>query len=214
MIKREVCEDCQRAQKTCICGCVKAIDNETHILILQHPLEVKQAKGSGRLLHLCLPNSELMVGEAFPQDLLHAAVFADQRQPILLYPDTVDCNAVGISAPPQLNAQVLMNPSQLRLVILDATWRKSRKMLYLNPALQALPRLPLNLTQQSRYRIRKAHAPEQLSTMEACAYALMQIESNEGKYQSLLQSFDQFIEQQLTQKMTQKMTQQISKRGI
>jgi len=52
----------------------------------------------------------------------------------------------------------VMPPAQLRLVVLDATWRKSRKLLHLHPLLQALPRLPLRDPPPSLYRIRKAHA--------------------------------------------------------
>ena len=64
----------------------------------------------------------------------------------------------------------------LRLVLLDGTWRKSRKMLWANPLLQALPRLALHHVPASRYAIRKAHAPHQLSTLEATQQALRHLE--------------------------------------
>ncbi len=60
---------------------------------------------------------------------------------------------------------------QLRLVVLDGTWRKSRKMLYLNPLLQALPRLPLVDLPALQYRIRKAQQAHQLSSFEASVAA-------------------------------------------
>lgn len=82
-------------------------------------------------------------------------------------------------------------------MIIDATWRKSRKMLYLNPLLQTLPRLSLEQMPASHYRIRKAHKPDQLSSLEACAYALMRLENDEHKYRCLLQAFDGFVDQQL-----------------
>jgi DTW domain-containing protein YfiP len=47
----------------------------------------------------------------------------------------------------------------------------------------------------SLYRIRKAHRPEQLSTLEATCYALMQLEGNAQKYAPLLQAFAGFVEQ-------------------
>jgi DTW domain-containing protein YfiP len=86
-------------------------------------------------------------------------------------------------------------PDQLRLVVLDATWRKSRKMLYLNRALQRLPRLPLREVPASHYLIRKAHAPDQLSTLEATAYALAQLENDAQKFAPLIASFDGFVAQ-------------------
>ena len=89
-------------------------------------------------------------------------------------------------------------PSSLRLVVLDATWRKSRKMLYLNPALQQLPRLPLRDTPPSHYLIRKAHAPNQLSTLEATCYALMQLDEEVARFAPLIAAFDGFVAQQLS----------------
>jgi DTW domain-containing protein YfiP len=79
--------------------------------------------------------------------------------------------------------------------VLDATWRKSRKMLHLNPGLQTLPRLALEDVPASAYRIRKAHAPHQLSTLEAVAHALVQLEG-EQVAASLLGSFDAFVAHQ------------------
>lgn len=88
------------------------------------------------------------------------------------------------------------DPARLRLVVLDATWRKSRKMLYLNPLLQTLPRFSLTDVPASRYLIRKAHLPHQLSTLEAACLALMRLERDATKFAPLLDAFDGFIEQQ------------------
>jgi DTW domain-containing protein YfiP len=81
-------------------------------------------------------------------------------------------------------------------VLLDATWRKSRKMLYLNPSLHRLPRLALRDLPPSAYRIRKAHAPDQLSSLEAAAHALSQLENRPEHYRALFDGFDGFVEQQ------------------
>ena len=91
----------------------------------------------------------------------------------------------------------LIDPVQIRLIVLDATWRKSRKMLYRNPPLHRLPRLSLKGLPSSSYRIRKAHSPEQLSTLEATCAALTQLEGNTKKYQPLLAAFDGFVAQQM-----------------
>ena len=115
---------------------------------------------------------------------------------MLLYPDAADDGAPAMPAPPALDPALLATPSALRLVVLDGTWRKSRKMLYLNPALQALPRLALQGMPESHYRIRKAHAPDQLSTLEAAAYALMRLDGGQPRYQPLLAAFDGFVAQQ------------------
>ncbi|MGE5652508.1 MAG: tRNA-uridine aminocarboxypropyltransferase [Bacillota bacterium] len=203
--RRLVCARCRRAQPACICRWVTPVTHAVEVLVLQHPLEAGHAKGSAPLLHLSLPHSRIAVGETFDEQelkaLLHAPFeqaadpHAQPRQAILLYPDT-PAGAALMPAPP-LAGVPLDNPGRLRLVVLDGTWRKSRKMLYANPLLQTLPRLALHDAPASRYLIRKAHGAHQLSTLEAACYALMQLERDEAKYQPLLEAFNGFVTQQL-----------------
>jgi len=204
--KRLTCATCLRPQSTCICRWIAPTAHAVEVLILQHPLEVANAKGSARLLHLSLPRSRLVTGEAFADQELQALLTAPfkpdpaaqiPKQAILLYPDTPENKALGMPAPPALAPDPLREPSQLRLIVLDGTWRKSRKMLYLNPLLQRLPRLPLCEMPASRYLIRKAHRPDQLSTLEAACAALMQLEGDVGQFRPLLAAFDGFVAQQL-----------------
>jgi DTW domain-containing protein len=167
------------------------------VLILQHPMEVSNAKGSARLLHLSLARSQLVEGEVFASRDLQALLTAQQKQPILLYPDTPHDAALGVAQPLALRPDTLRDPSQLRLVVLDGTWRKSRKMLYLNPLLQQLPRLALRDMPSSRYVVRKAHLPDQQSTLEATCAALAQLEGGTSRYAPLLSAFDGFVAQQM-----------------
>lgn len=189
--RRPVCASCLRAQAACICRWIAPVAPQASLLVLLHPLEVGNAKNSGRLLHLSVAGSALAVGEAFDAEVLNGLLHADGRTPVLLYPATPDDQ--NLPAPPTMP---LLPASALRLVVLDATWRKSRKMLYLNPALQALPRLALVDVAPSNYRIRKAHAPHQLSSLEAAAQALAQLEGDGDRYQTLLDAFDGFVSQQ------------------
>ena len=149
-------------------------------------METSNAKGSARLLHLSAAGSVLLHGERFDPDALCSALYADGRTPILLYPETQDMAA------PQVAPALVTEPSGLRLVVLDGTWRKSRKMLYQNPALHALPRLPLKQMPASHYLIRKAHAPDQLSTLEASCHALAQLDATVDVL-PLLASFVAFV---------------------
>jgi DTW domain-containing protein YfiP len=172
----------------------------TEVLILQHPLEVANAKNTARLLHLCLPNSRLVIGEAFTDAEALRAPWGDAPAPqhlVLLYPETPFDTAPDL-APPPPSMSTLEDPSTLRLVVLDATWRKSRKMLYASPPLQRLPRLALADLPASRYSIRKAHRPGQLSTLEATCAALVQLEGEGAseRFQPLLDAFDGFVAQQ------------------
>lgn len=192
MPRRPTCPHCQRPQTTCICGLVTPTPHACDVLILQHPLEEHHAKNSARLLHLSLPGSRLVVGEAFDDAALQA-LMPESRYTVLLYPPTAH---EGHEVPAPLDVMQLSDPRQLRLVVLDATWRKSRKMLHLSPALQRLPRLTLDDVPQGRYTIRKAHQPGQLSTLEATCAALAQLEGDADRWQPLLAAFDRFVAQQ------------------
>lgn len=188
--KRARCPACLRAVSSCICRWIAPVSHAVEVLILQHPLEVHNAKGSARLLHLSLPNSRMLTGEQFAPDVL-AGLLAGKHN-VLLYPDTPGDRSLGIAPPPALDPAILLDPTQLRLVVLDATWRKSRKMLHQNPMLQALPRLALTRMPASHYLIRKAHAPDQLSTLEASCHALAQLDGAAG-FQPVLDAFDDFV---------------------
>lgn len=183
--RRATCSVCARPQATCLCPWVRPVAHTTEVLILQHPLEVHHAKNTARLLHLSLARSHLVVGEVFDP-----AALASPRFTALLYPP----HPPGGAAPPASNPVVWPAPGQLRLVVLDATWRKSRKMLHLNPWLRALPRLSLGNTAPSAYAIRKAHQPGQLSTLEATCAALVQLEGNAAAVAPLQASFDGFVQ--------------------
>ena len=196
--KRAQCPRCLRPHSAqanaCICRWVTPVVAGVDVLILQHPMETHNPKGTARLLHLSLPGSQWMCGEVFEQALLRAALHAPDAagapvQPMLLYP--------GESEAAADMAMWSGGAHRLRLVVIDGTWRKSRKMLRLNPQLQALPRYALTALDPSRYVIRKAHAPHQLSTLEATCAALAQLEGQPGKYQPLLAAMDGLVAQQL-----------------
>ena len=188
--KRPVCPACRRPQSACICQWVTPVAHTTEVLILQHPLEVGHAKNSAGLLHQSLAYSQVVIGETFNAATLQDAM-REPKYTVLLYP----CSAMNPSPVP--DATRLQDPSNLRLVVLDGTWRKSRKMLHRSPLLQQLPRLSLDDMPASQYRIRRAHQPGQLSTLEATCAALAQLEGRPETFQPLLDAFDGFVAQQM-----------------
>ncbi len=189
--KRRICLQCLRATRACICACVQRVDNQTEILILQHPAEVNHIKGSARLLHLCLSHSSILVGEQFAQDQLQEILTKDHKTNVLLYPDS------GVIGLPSAQRYLPDPHVNVRLILLDASWRHSKQMLLQNPILQTLPRYALRDVQASRYQIRHAYADDQLSSLEACAYALMELESSGDKFMPLLRAFDSFNSMQI-----------------
>lgn len=167
------CPRCLRA--ACVCACLARPGvpwcGPVDLLILQHPREQREVKGTARLLHQAVAGSRLLVGERWEAPINAPA--AAPRHDLLLYPATP--GDAALPDPPPLPPHWLAAPQALRLVVIDGTWRKSRRMLYDSPWLQALPRLALVAPPPSRYRIRRARGEGQLSTFEAAVLALGQL---------------------------------------
>ena len=172
-----------------------ATDNRHPVLLLQHPEERRQAKGTAPLLQLSLRECRCEVGEAFDETLLqqwlHRAPGRDAPvRPLLLYPASAAAQDSNGWTPSD-------EPGSWQLVVLDGTWRQSRALLQRHPSLQCLPRLSLVAPPPSRYAIRKAQRPGQRSTLEATCLALARLEGNDARYAPLLQAFDGWIAQGL-----------------
>lgn len=186
--RRPTCPACTRPPAACLCAWARPTDNAVELLILQHPLEAREAKNSARLLALSLRHCRVEVGEVFDP----AALAAWTDGAALLYPATE-------SAPGPAVPALIGTPH--RLVVLDATWRKSLKLLHLNPALQTLPRWALVDPPAGRYApLRRAARPHQLSTLEAACHALAQAEGDAARYAPLLDAFAGWVDGQAAER--------------
>ncbi|MDM3885415.1 DTW domain-containing protein [Pseudomonas sp. BCRC 81390] len=182
---RPRCERCQRPLDHCLCPLIPALDSRTRVILLQHPSETTHALNTARLAALGLTNAELRVGEVFED--LDALLATPGYRPALLFPGD--------------DAQVLTPYHQAHdepvlLIVPDGTWRKARKLLYLNPLLEALPRVTLGSVAPSRYRLRKAPEAGALSTIEAVVGALNALEQP-ASFDALLAPFEALIEGQI-----------------
>ncbi len=148
-MSRVLCQRCERPLSVCICKGVESFASPLQVVILQTAREKRHAINSGRIVRLGVAGCQVFSGEDFSRqaeltsllDLWHGRTW-------LLYPGD---NAV---TPAEMASRAGPYGEGL-LVVLDATWRKSRRMLYLNPRLAVLPRVSLPETGQSWYRIRK-----------------------------------------------------------
>ena len=148
----------------------------TRFVFLMHPKEFKQEKAAtGRLTHLCLPNSELHVGIGFDGDETVQGLLRDPAFfPVLLYPGKT---AVNLSATEHLpDFQHQLAGRTLLVILLDATWSGARKMLKLSPTLQRLPRLMFTPSAPSRYVIKQQPQAGCLSTLESVHELLVALE--------------------------------------
>ena len=184
--RRSVCVRCLRPQAACLCALVRPTAHRTEVLVLQHPQEQRQAKNSVALLRLSLAHCEVVVGERFTPEALHALMHRPGRATRLLYPD--------VPAAPAPPAHAMTANTPLRLVVIDATWRKSLRMLLEHPTLAALPRLSLDAPAPTRYRaIRAARRADQVSTLEATVQALAMLEGPSFDAAPLLDAFGGFV---------------------
>jgi DTW domain-containing protein YfiP len=183
-VPRARCAVCALPSRTCVCALVTPVRNDVEVLVLQHPDEAGEAKGSARLMRLSLARCRVVVGAVFEPAVLRELLGGGVSGVALLYPpDTV----VG-------TVEVLADALPRRLVVLDGTWRKSLRMLHANPLLQTLPRWSVAPSRQTRYRaLRKARLTTQLSTLEATCAALAEIEDAAARYVPLLAAFDRFV---------------------
>ena len=150
----------------------------------------RACEGSLALLRLSLSDCTVESGEVFDaEEHLHG-------QPPgtwLLYPG--DLLAAPGSDPPGSHPSL---GTVQQLVLLDGTWRKTRKLLHLNPWLQQLPRFALPTPPPSRYLIRKAQQADQRSTLEAACLALAALEQRPAHYAPLLQALSNWVREHAT----------------
>lgn len=174
---RSLCLHCQRPATACICAFISKTNNKTSVLVLQHPSEVKQSKGTVALLQRSLTDCQVLIGEDFTENV-ELIDSLSQHQALLLYPGE-NAQDLPILAKEIENKDSKKNNSKpLLLIILDGTWKKAYRMYMLSKNLHLLPQvcLPDFLANNGQYLIRKVAKKNALSSLEATCYALALIE--------------------------------------
>lgn len=159
-----MCYRCFWPVALCWCDSLPVVETATRFVVLMHPKEFKREKaGTGRLTHLCLPNSEIQVGVAFDRHPVVQRLLADpDSEVVLLYPGST---AIDVSDPS--GAGLPSRGKRLVVLVLDATWSCARKMLKLSPSLQRLPRMMFRPSAPSRFVIKQQPWAGCLSTLES-----------------------------------------------
>lgn len=189
-MSRLMCYRCFWPQQFCWCPTLQPMATRTRLVFLMSPKEFKTEKGgTGRLTHLCLPNSELHMGENFDRNETVQELIADPKNfCMLLYPGVTARNlSKGDFTPAELGARRLV------VFLIDATWGGARKLLRLSPSLQRLPRIMFTPSAPSRYIIKQQPQEGCLSTLEAVHELLMALErSGLDQYPQPAQLLDVF----------------------
>ncbi len=183
---RPTCLRCLRPTSFCVCAELTPISSRTRVLLLQHPREARLAICSAWLTRLALVNAELHRGVTFAGNP-RVLELASSPGAAVLYPGEGAAPATSLAGrPPPV------------LVVLDGTWGQSEKMMDANPFLATLPRVRVDPPQPSGYRdLRKEPAPHCLSTLEAVAYALGDLESDVARFEPMRRAFRLMVEKQL-----------------
>ena len=182
---RETCSQCFRPPSLCYCHALVQITNTTKVVIIQHPLEEKHPFNTGRIAQLCLTNCEFIVAETLAGNELTKILNVPS---VLLYPSLEWLPKVAeINNDPQLALKTIQ-----QLIVIDANWKKSKKILHLHPQLQQLPRINLDGDCHSLYAIRKTSMQNGLSTLESIVKAMNLLEAT-TKFQPMLKPFEQMI---------------------
>jgi DTW domain-containing protein YfiP len=177
-VSRIKCYRCFWPQSLCWCSSIQPMATRTRFVFLMHPKEFKHEKaGTGRLTHLCLPNSEIRMGKTFDDhEDVQALIDDPGNYCVLLYPGQ---DALNLSRPSDLQLSTFnlqLRERRLVVFLIDATWSGARKMLRLSPSLQRLPRIMFTPSAPSRFIIKQQPQAGCLSTLEATHELLIVLE--------------------------------------
>lgn len=167
------------------------IYSEWPVLILQESRELRHPLGTARMAAMSLENSELQTISLNPENRDEACRIINNllaRKPVLIYP--------GQQAQPV--SDLRDGAAHRPLLFIDASWRKSRRLLHEFPALAALPGYQLTDLADSRYRIRREPTVGAVSTLEAITATLGVLEQDPLKFRPLLRAMDWMVDQQIT----------------
>ncbi|MCW9013437.1 MAG: DTW domain-containing protein [Gammaproteobacteria bacterium] len=198
-MSRAYCYQCHKAKAACICGQSPAIENQTNIIVLQHPAETSNPKGSAIIAKLYLEKIQLWIGEDFSShSKLNQLIEQYPHSTAVVYPgeNTLSLDGFIVDSSRTIVNTYPENP--LNLIFIDGNWRKARKIWHLSRNLHKLPCIKIDPESRSNYRIRKIPDDNYLSSIEAIHFCLSKIENDQSKFRPLLNIFNNMIDFQIT----------------
>lgn len=176
------CGRCLLLSDFCLCAVIgPARPCSPEILIVRHQWEAWKSTGTARIAALALANARVVDMAAENPEPIRAEL-QKLTDAWLLYPGRESQSR--LATPPQT------------LVVLDGTWRQTRKMLRRLPELSRLPRFSLEREPTPRPRLREPPRPGARSTLESIADALGVLDSPDlGAH--LLELHDLFVQRTL-----------------
>lgn len=222
--RRIICPHCERPKpRACICA---ALPNDPltlercHVLVLQHPHEVRRKNRSLFLAQLCLTTDSITCvrgrklltptnndedGDELKKSL--ARLLAPQRNVWLVFPHA-RAKSLG-QALSELHAHqsttttansTVSATTPLTLIFIDATWKFASEMVKasvfpLQTQYVSLQPHDLAGIQPKRFDIRTPRSPEHLSTAECLALVVSRVEGNPNIYDTIMKPLDLMVAQ-------------------
>lgn len=200
---RHRCVTCLQPDFACYCPWIKTIDVNIEFVILIHPKEIKRRRiTTGRMAHLSLKNSHLIMGALFEREPRVNALLSDpNRHCVLLYPSQRSANLSSMAAA-DIRTLVPVG-KRLTLFVIDGTWHTAKKTVNQSDNLKRLPRICFTPPRPSNFRVRRQPRPECYSTIEAIHQATELLGPAVGfdvakrEHDQLLAVFAQMVDREL-----------------
>lgn len=196
---RHLCLQCRQPDFGCYCLDIRKIDCKIKFVILIHPIEARRRIATGRMAHLCLENSELIVGEDYTGDRrVNRILLNPEFSPAVLYPSHSALNLSFCTA--REKSRLLADDRQTVIFVIDGTWATARKTMHLSRNLKLLPRLSFSPPHQSQFQVRKQPGVECFSTIEAIHHLIDLIDclkSGARGHDHLMELFKKMVNRQM-----------------
>jgi len=181
---------------------VEPIENRLFLLVLQHPQEKREAIATAAASCAALRQTALVVGLSWPNLTRALGRPADPRRWAVLYLGSARPAGFGLEreviALDRRGKPAADQDAAVRglegVVLLDGSWSEAKTLWWRNPWLLKLRRLVLNPRRPSRFgRVRREPRREALSTLEAVALVLKNLDGSPEVEAALLDRLDRLI---------------------
>lgn len=159
------CRRCRLHTDLCACALLAPKTIATRVVLVAHRFESRKPTNTGHLAVACLRGARMCLrGQMGVPD--EPVTWEPTSQPIFLFP----CPEAR-PLDEWLAAQPFPRP-HITLIVPDGTWRQAKRVRRRVAGLADVQAVRLPPVFSSNYRLRRAHAGDQLATLEAIARAL------------------------------------------
>lgn len=173
---RSICTGCLQPETTCLCPYIHTANHQTRVWIIQCGKETQHPKNTANLLPKLSDKITLLQERDITAiKTLQERLLKEPKQSVVLFPseDSIPLKELITSSQ---RATAITD-----LLLIDGTWRKAKRFIFENQWLNSLTKTQLSERYDSRYHIRKTSVENGLSTLEATAYALNELEHIDTK---------------------------------